>query len=148
MKKPFEVYILCLFLLFLSVGALYGGGGLIISPDGSLLKMDKTWLDKIPFHSYLIPGLILFTLLGIFPLVALAGLFIRKSNRFFNFINIYPNISWGLTFSLYSGIISIIWIIVQQLTTEYFILQPIISGVGITIIILSLLPNIQKFYTK
>lgn len=148
MKKPFGVYLICLFLCFLSVGAIYGGGSMIISPDGSLLKMDKAWLDKIPFSSFLIPGIILFTLLGIFPLIALAGLFIRKSNRFFNFINIYPDISWGWTFSLYSGIISIIWIIVQQLTTEYFILQPIISGVGITIIILCLLPNIQKYYTK
>ncbi len=147
MKRPFEIYILFLLLLILSIGAIYGGGSLIISPDGSLLKMDSEWLELIPFPGFLIPGLFLFMLLGIFPLVAIIGLFLRKKNRRFNFLNIYPEKYWGWTFTLYTGIICIIWIIIQQMLTEYFILQPIIASIGVLIVVFSLMPRIQRFYT-
>ncbi len=146
MKRPFEIYILSFLLLFLSAGAIYGGGSLIISPDGTLLQMDPKWLDLIPFPNYLIPGIILFSVLGFFPLIALFGLFYRKKVPFFNIINVYSDKHWGWTFSLYTGIISVVWIIVQQIMAEYFILQSIIAGNGILIIILTLIPRVQKFY--
>ncbi len=146
MKRPFEIYMLSFLLLFLSAGAIYGGGSLILSPDGKLLKMDSKWLDLIPFPDYRIPGIILFTLLGIFPLLSLFGLFYQKAIPLFNSINIYREKHWGWTFSLYSGIISMIWIVVQQIMAEYFILQSIIAGNGILIVILCLLPGVQKYY--
>ncbi len=148
MKRPFEIFILSFLLLFLSAGAIYGGGSFIISPDGSLLQMDEGWLDLIPFTNFLIPGIILFTMLGIFPFFALIGLFYRKSNRKLNLLNIFREKHWGWTYSLYSGIICIVWIIVQQIMTEYFVLQPVISAVGILIVIVCLIPRVQKFYTK
>jgi len=46
----------------------------------------------------------------------------------------------------YSGIITIAWIIGQQLLTEYFILQPIIAAMGLAIIIFSLMPSVQDWY--
>ena len=146
MKRPFEIYFLSLLLIFLSAGAIYGGGSLILSPDGSLLQMDEGWLELIPFHNFLIPGIILFVTLGLFPLVALLGLFSQKNNHLLNLLNIFKDKHWGWTYSIYTGIISIIWIIVQQFLTEYFVLQPVISFVGISIIILCLLPRVQKFY--
>lgn len=147
MKQHFEIYILCLLIFFISAGAIYGGGSLIISPDGSLLKMEESWLDKLPFYDFLIPGIILFLFLGIFPLVGLTGLFIRRNNRILNAFNIYKDKYWGWSFTLYSGIISVIWIIIQQLLTGYFILQPIIAGTGILIVIFSMIPRVQKYYT-
>jgi hypothetical protein len=147
MKRPIEIVILYLLLVFLAVGAVYGGGSLIISPDGSLLQMDRDWLELIPFPSFLIPGIFLITLLGIFPLVALSGLLYRKKNRFLNRINIYPAKYWGWSYTLYTGIISIAWIVIQQLLAGYFILQPIIAAVGLLMIILSLAPRVQRFYS-
>jgi hypothetical protein len=147
MKRPFEVYVLCLLLLFMSVGAIYGGGSLIISPDGSILKMEAGWLNLTPFSNFLIPGIILFTFLGIFPLISFTGLFYRKNSRILNWLNIYPEKYWGWTFSLYTGIICITWIIIQQLMTEYFILQPVIAAVGVLIVVFCLMPRVQRFYT-
>ncbi len=147
MKRPVEIYILCFLLLFLSLGAIYGGGSLILSPDGSLLHMDSEWLDLIPFPSFLIPGIVLFTLLGIFPMVAIFGLLFQNRNRGLNFLNMYSEKYWGWTFTLYSGLICIVWIIIQQLMAEYFILQSIIAAVGILIVIFSLMPRVQRFYT-
>jgi hypothetical protein len=147
MKRPYEVYVLCLLLLFLSVGAIYGGISLIISPDGSMLKMDSGWLNLIPFSSFLIPGIILFVFLGIIPLFSLTGLFYRKKIPAVNFLNIYPGKNWGWTFSLYSGIICITWIIIQQMLTDFFFLQPIIAAVGVLIVVICLMPCVQRFYT-
>ena len=147
MKRPFEIYFLFLLILFISAGAIYGGGSLILSPDGSLLKMEESWLDKLPFYNFLIPGIILFLFLGIFPLIGLIGLFTRKNNLKLNVINIYKDKYWGWSFTLYSGIISVIWIVFQQLLTGYFVLQPIIAGTGILIIIFCLTPRVQKYYT-
>lgn len=146
MKRPFEIYVLGFLMLFLSVGAIYGGGSLVAAPDGSMLKMEELWLDKLPFPDFLIPGIILLLFLGIFPLVGLTGLFFRKENRMLNSVNIYNDKFWAWTYSLYTGIISVVWIIVQQLLTAYFILQPVIAGVGLLVIIFTLMPRVQKYY--
>lgn len=148
MKKPFELYLLYLILILLAINAFYGGGTLVISPDGSLLGIDKEWISGIPFQSYLFPGILLIIFMGFLPLVTLVGLIYRRQQKFFNGLNIYPEKHWSWTFSLYTGIITIIWIIFQQFLTQYFILQPIISAVGVLILILTLSPRIQLHYTE
>ncbi|MBE0655456.1 MAG: hypothetical protein IH594_16765, partial [Bacteroidales bacterium] len=84
MKRPFETYILMFFLFLLSVNALYGGGSMIISPDGSLLGMKQEWLGNSPFHNFLIPGILLLAFLGVFPAIALAGLIRKNESRRLN----------------------------------------------------------------
>ena len=58
--------------VFLGLGALFGGGALILAPDGHLLGMPVKLLAGSPFPSFLVPGIILFTLIGVAPLVAAA----------------------------------------------------------------------------
>jgi hypothetical protein len=146
MKKPFETWILLLLLLLLAINAFYGGISMMLAPDGSMLGMQPSWLDKSPFNNYLVPGILLLLMNGIFPLLALFGLFTKNRIRF-GWLNIYKDKYWGWTFSLYTGIICIVWIIVQQLLTAYFILQPIIAGVGLFIVVFTLMPRIQKYYS-
>ena len=59
--------------VLLGVGALIGGGALLLAPDGHLLSMPATLLSGSPFRDYTIPGAILFGVLGVAPLGA-AGL--------------------------------------------------------------------------
>jgi hypothetical protein len=146
MKRPFETWILYLLLVLLAVNAFYGGISLMLAPDGSLLGMQTGWLDKTPFKSYLIPGILLTIFNGIFPMVALYGL-ITNNRAWFGWLNIYRNKYWGWTFAAYSGIITNIWIIVQQLMAEYFILQTIIAAVGLLILVAALLPRVMLYYT-
>jgi hypothetical protein len=58
--------------ILLGVGALFGGGQFIIAPDGHLLGMTVKSLAATPFHSFLIPGILLFTFVGVGPFVAAA----------------------------------------------------------------------------
>ena len=58
--------------VFLGLGALFGGGALILAPDGHLLGMPVTLLTGSPFASFLVPGIILLALIGVAPLMAAA----------------------------------------------------------------------------
>jgi len=145
MKRPFETWILFALLALLALNAFYGGISLILAPDGSLLGMQPGWLDKSPFNSYFIPGLLLLLMNGVFPLLALYGL-ITRNTKWFAWLNIYKNRCWGWTFAVYSGIITNICIIAQQLMAEYFILQTMIAAVGLLIIVAALLPRVMRYY--
>jgi hypothetical protein len=63
--------------VFLGVGAIAGGLALILGPRGEIIPLPVTALAGSPFETYLGPGLILFTVLGLGPLVA-AGLAWRR----------------------------------------------------------------------
>jgi hypothetical protein len=58
--------------IFLGIGALLGGIQFILAPDGHLLGVPVSMLTGTPFHSFLVPGLLLFTLVGLGPIVAAA----------------------------------------------------------------------------
>jgi hypothetical protein len=59
--------------ILLSIGALGGGLVLMIAPRGEIMPLPLAALAGSPFDTYLVPGLILFGVLGFGPLVA-AGL--------------------------------------------------------------------------
>ena len=59
MKKIRNIFLVVLG--FLSLGAIGGGGVLIISPTGVLIGMPISELKNSPFNSFLIPGIILFS---------------------------------------------------------------------------------------
>jgi hypothetical protein len=42
----------------------------ILAPDGHLIGMPATMLAGTPFRSFLVPGILLFTFVGVVPLVA------------------------------------------------------------------------------
>ena len=54
----------------LSIGALGGGLVLIIAPRGEIMPLPLSALAGSPFDTYLVPGLVLFGVLGIGPLIA------------------------------------------------------------------------------
>src|SRR5947209_4093200 len=56
--------------ILLGIGALFGGGQFILAPDGHLIGVPLKSLAGTPFHSYLVPGLLLFTFVGVAPMVA------------------------------------------------------------------------------
>jgi hypothetical protein len=60
--------------------------------------------------------------------------------------NAYPALHWGWTYSLYSGLITMGWIIIQQFMTQYFWIQPVILTVGLLILIFTLIPGVMNYY--
>jgi hypothetical protein len=56
--------------IILSIGAMGGGVVLMIAPRGELMPLPVSALSGSPFDTYLVPGAILFGVLGLGPLVA------------------------------------------------------------------------------
>ena len=56
--------------VLLSIGALGGGLILMLAPRGEILPLPLSALTGSPFDTYFVPGLILFSVIGLGPLVA------------------------------------------------------------------------------
>ncbi len=148
MKRPLITWLLPILHLLISLNALVAGFLMLIKPNGSLLKMEPGWLEHSPFRDYLIPGLILFLLIGGGTAVTFTGLLKKNKWKWPEVFNLYEERYWAWTWSLYMGIILLIWITFQLIMTKYFWLQPVIIFMGLGIIIVTLFPRVMKYYMK
>ena len=137
-------------LAFLGLSAIGGGGALIISPSGKLLGgLPLSILERSPFNDFLVPGIILFVVLGIIPSLLVLALLKKPSSVFAERFNFFKDMHWAWTFSIYVAFALIIWI---QIETIY------IQGVGwlqtfymlyaIPLILVALLPQVRNMYKK
>jgi hypothetical protein len=134
-------------LLFLGIGALGGGGVLIISPSGSMIGMPLSLLAHSPFPSFLIPGIILFLVLGIKPCYLAWVLVYRPENKIAQYFNVFKDMYWGWSYCIYIAFALIIWIQVETIyigATSW--LQTFYLLLSIPIIIVTLLPQMRAMY--
>jgi len=91
---------LTIFILFLcAVSALFGGGAFIIKPSGELLQIPASYLEHSPFSDFLVPGIVLFSFIGISSIVV--AIFVMAKKKYFPLALVYQ------------GCVLIIWIVVQ-----------------------------------
>ncbi len=146
-NKPVELYILIILVSFEAVAALFGGISLIIDPSGEVLLLPVTLLEGSLFGSYLIPGLILFLVLGLFPLFLIFPLIFKPNWKIFNKFNVYKSSYWAWTYTLYTSITLIIWINVQVLLLETSsAIQGAFGLLGTIMLVLTLLPRVKRYY--
>lgn len=145
-RKPFEVYILICSLSFQAVSAIFGGLVLVWDPTGNLIQMPLSLLKYSPFHDFLIPGLILLVLLGVYPSIIVYGLSTRKVLKVMDILNIYRDQHWTWSASLYVGIMLIFWINVEIIIVGYgHFIQSFYSFWGLIVLILALLPRVKNY---
>lgn len=146
-KMPLSCKFLIFMHLILGIGAVFGGLVLIIDPSGGIIKMPRTLLENSPFDSFLIPGMILFAVLGVFPLIISFALVTKWHWNAANRLNIFSKMHWSWAYSLYIGFALIIWI-----TVELFLIKGIALihvgyiFLGLIIQAVTMLPSVQKYY--
>lgn len=102
--------------LIVALGAVPGGLAMIISPDGSMMGVEGI-VDRIPFDSLLIPGIVLFTVNGIGQTVA--GIYSLRKHRLSPYI------------SAIFGLGLIVWIVVETLLLQKIVpLSVVYFGLG------------------
>ncbi len=134
---------------FLGLGAIGGGGALIISPTGELIGMPLSMLEKSPFNSFFIPGVILFSVLGLIPLLLIIALLKKPESKLAEQINLFKDMHWSWTYSIYIAFTLISWIQVQMVFLHaVHWLHTFYMFFAIAIIIIALLPQVRNLYKK
>jgi hypothetical protein len=124
-------------LIFLGLGGVVGGVGMLAAPNGSMIGLDPAFLEPVPLlETWLIPGLFLLFALGVLPLVtawavvaapvlAWAGPLERRTHEHF---------AWAA--SLATAVLLVMFIAYEALVitaTEARPLQILMAATGIAI---------------
>ena len=141
--------VLLIVLALLGIGAIFGGGILIISPSGKLLGMPLSMLDYSPFRDFLIPGIILFTILGLAPVGVTLALIKKPEFKFAERFNFFRDMHWAWSYCIYIAFALIIWIQVETIYVQSVgWLQTFYLFYAIPIIFTALLPQVRGYYKK
>ncbi len=150
MKSKTTRNIHLILLTFLGLSAIGGGFTLIISPSGKLLGgLPLSILEHSPFNDFLIPGIILFFVLGIFPVLIVFALIKKTTSPFAEKFNLFSDMHWAWTLSIYIAFALIIWIQVETIFVQGVgWLQTFYMLYSIPMIIVALLPQTRNIYKK
>lgn len=146
--RPFLAYVLVFLHIFIGLNGLWGGGAFLLAPNGALMGMPLSTLGKAPFHDFFVPGLLLFTFLGVYPLAVAYSLWRVPAWRWPDAINPFKRIHWSWAASLAVGVIAVIWILFQVQWVSFSFLQAFILGWGVLIMLDTLLPGVRQYYTR
>jgi hypothetical protein len=146
-KRPPSAVVLYILQAFLGIGALAGGGALVADPSGDLLGMPLTMLSRSPFSDFLVPGLLLFIVFGVLPLIVLYSMIKRPRWQWADRLNPFKELhnSWAL--SLYIGFGQIIWIMVQTyILNQVSGIHVLYMSLGLLIQMVTLWPPVQRYF--
>jgi len=117
---------LLLFILvaFIATTSTLSGLLMISSPDGAILNLPLSLLEGTPFKNFLVPGILLTTVVGSVNLYAIFGQMQRRPNRY----------NWSMA----GGIMITGWIVAQILLiqTAHW-LHFLYLGIGLLIILIA-----------
>ena len=141
--------ILLILLGFLGLGAIGGGGVFMVSPSGKLFGMPLSLLDKSPFPDFLIPGIILFIVLGLVPCGLVIALLKKPVSQWAERFNFFPDMYWAWTGSVYVAFALIIWLQAEMMFLQAIgWLHTFYMVLAIAILFVALLPTVRIVYKK
>lgn len=148
MKKIRNFYLIVLG--FLALGAIGGGIVLFISPSGELIGLPLSEFKNLPFDSFLIPGVILFSVLGLIPSLLIIALVKKPESKLAERINLFTDMHWAWTYSIYVAFALIGWIHIQLIFLQGGVhwLHTFYLFYAVFMIIVALLPQIRYLYKK
>ncbi len=149
-RTPPAVFVLILLHAILGLGAIGGSIMLIVDPSGGKMGMPLSILERTFFPSYLIPGILLLLIFGVFPLLVAYALRRQPKWPIAEAVNPYSDElhpAWAL--SLYIGFGQIIWITVQTYMMNAVAAVHLgYTALGLLILIVTLLPSVRTFCLK
>ena len=134
-ERPAAAIFLIALMVFQGMSGVFGGAGLVIDPTGNMMRMPLRWLEGSPFGNYLVPGIILLLVLGVFPLVV--SWYLRKPSRN----------AWLGALITAGGLL--VWLAVQVSIIGYQPrppLQLIYAVEALLILASALIPRVRKYY--
>ena len=146
MQRPFALWLLAFFLLFLAFGGLYGGIYMLTDPTGNSLQMADV-LPLLPVPDYILPGLFLFFVMGLIPLLLTFALVVRPNWPWAEKLVPLKNYYWAWTAAISIGVILTIFLSVQGMLIGFkWPIQYMTATNAALIIILTATPGIKNYF--
>lgn len=148
MKRPPVLWLLVFLLVFLALGGLYGGISFLVDPTGEMMQMNEV-LPLLPVPDYTLPGLFLFTVMGIFPLLLTFGLIRLPAWNRADSLSAWSRHYWAWTGSVGVGIVLVVWLAVQGYLIGFqWPIQYITLANGILIVLVAMIPVIEMYFRR
>jgi hypothetical protein len=130
---------------FVGISACFSGPLLIINPSGMLIQLPEGAIDNTPFSSFLIPGIVLTFVVGLYPILVTIWLLFPKVLH----ISVKGPMQSRWYAAMSVGIDVMIFIIVQLIfIPEKMFLQDVYLLTGLLICTICLSPAIVKYYSN
>ena len=145
-SRPISAVLLLLFVGFQALSGLFGGGILVLDPTGGLLRLPVSVLDRTPFADFLVPGLILFLVLGIAPAAITVALWSKPAWSAAAWVEHAFGEHWTWVGAGVVGVGLLIWLAVELWLVGYSFLLFVYGVVGVLILVVALMPSTKRFY--
>jgi hypothetical protein len=131
---------------FQALSALGGGAAMLAAPRGGVFPVEM--LAGSPFESFLIPGLLLFGVLGVLPAVAAWALLARPRWAWMQPVERTFGAHWAWPFAGALGVALLVFLGVEVAMIGGHWLQGLYAGVGAGLIALVLWPDTRRHYRR
>lgn len=146
-SRPWVLWLVVLMLVITGIGALPNGWGLITDPSGASLGMSTEWLSAPIFPNFFVPGLFLFSVIGLGSLLVALLIIWRPDWRWAQALNPVRAQHWVWTAAMGIGLALMVWITVQMLSVKFFSwLQPTFFLTGAATMIIMALPAVRRYF--
>ncbi len=146
MKRPLPLLILLLWLVFLALGGLYGGGAMLLDPSGASMGVDTT-LPLLPVPDFVLPGLFLLFVMGVVPLVLAFGLLARPRWPWADRLSRWNGRYWAWMGTLALGLLLLVWLAAQAALIGFSAgIQYIMVVNGLALLGFALWPSVRQLY--
>jgi len=133
--RPIFLLVLIVLLALLGSGGFGGGIAMFMDPSGAAMGLPLDLLEGLPISNFILPGIFLVVVMGIFPLVIAWSLWNHRS--------------WGWLATIGQSIILILWISFQFLLWgDPIALQWVYLIWGLVMLGLCFVPSVKNSLTE
>lgn len=145
--RPVAATVLIVLLVLLAIGAIPAGILFLLDTSGGNMGMNADALANSPFTSFLIPGLFLVCVLGLWSFVLAYGLVRTPHWPALDRLTAWTGEQWAWGFVILQGGALVIWIMVQvAIIGLNSFLQPFYFAYGLALIALCLPVGMRRYY--
>ena len=148
-RRPVAVWCLLVMQAFLGVTALQGGASLLLDPSGAGLGLSLSQLSGTNLGSYLLPGLILFLVLGVGSLLVLFACWKRPGIEAPEPAERRGKPHWSWLAAAGLGCALLVWLTVQMALIGYrHFLQLAYAAIGVGMLVILQLPAVRRHFQQ